>query len=91
MKGYLVDAGGDVIPQRLHVVDLVFNRQSVKPRRRQWEGISHGTPPEYTTHRVTGCDRLFSDLIRSRLVFVGPTFALSRERYSVAGSIMTRL
>ena len=68
MKGYLVDAGGDVIPQRLHVVDLVFNRQSVKPRRRQWEGISHGTPPEYTTHRVTGCDRL-SHLIRSRLVF----------------------
>ena len=49
MKRYLVEAGGDVIPQRLHVVDLVFDRKTVKPRRWQRQRISHGTCPEYTT------------------------------------------
>ena len=34
VKGHLIDAGGNAVPQRLHVVDLVFDRQGVEPRRR---------------------------------------------------------
>jgi hypothetical protein len=32
MKGNLIDVGGDPVPQRLHVVDLVLNCQPVESR-----------------------------------------------------------
>jgi hypothetical protein len=39
LKGYLVDIRRDVIPKRLHIVDLVFDRKRVKPRGRQRQGM----------------------------------------------------
>ena len=36
-----VGAGCDSIPQRLHVVDLLFDRQVVEAGRRQWDGFGH--------------------------------------------------
>jgi hypothetical protein len=39
LKRYLVDIRRDVIPQRLHVVDLVFDRKRVEPRWRQRQGM----------------------------------------------------
>jgi hypothetical protein len=35
LQGNLVNCGGDTIPQRLHVVDLFFHRQSVEAGRGQ--------------------------------------------------------
>lgn len=38
LERYLVDIRGDVIPERLHVVDLVFDRKRVEPMGRQRQG-----------------------------------------------------
>lgn len=35
----LVDTRRDVIPERLHVIDLVFDRKRVEPRGRQRQGM----------------------------------------------------
>lgn len=39
LKRYLVDTRRDVIPERLHVVDLVFDRKRVEPWGRQRQGM----------------------------------------------------
>ena len=39
LQRHLVDGRRDVIPKRLHIVDLVFDRQRVEPRGRQWQGM----------------------------------------------------
>ncbi len=39
VKRYLIYAGGDVIPKRLHVVDLIFNGKIVESWRRQWQRV----------------------------------------------------
>jgi hypothetical protein len=39
LERYLVDIRRDVVPERLHVVDLVFDRKRVEPRGRQRQGL----------------------------------------------------
>ncbi len=39
LQRYLVNGRRDVIPERLHVVDLVFDRKRVEPSGRQWQGM----------------------------------------------------
>jgi hypothetical protein len=39
LEGDLVDIRRDVIPERLHVIDLVFDRKRVEPRGRQRQGM----------------------------------------------------
>ena len=39
LERYLVDIRRDVIPERLHVVDLVFDRKRVEPGGRQRQGM----------------------------------------------------
>ena len=55
LKGYLVDIRRDVIPERLHVVDLVFDRKRVEPWGRQRQGMRHGRtiPPACRTLRAS--------------------------------------
>jgi hypothetical protein len=40
-KRHLIDASGDVIPERLDVCDLLIDRELVKARRRQRQGSAH--------------------------------------------------
>lgn len=39
LERYLIDIGRDVIPERLHVVDLVFHRKRIEPRGRQRQRV----------------------------------------------------
>lgn len=50
----LIDARRDMVPKRLDVVDLLFDRQCVEPRGRQRQGMGHsGTiPPACRLFRV---------------------------------------
>ena len=47
LKGHLVQARRDVIPKRLHVVDLFFHGKSVESGGRQGQRMRHA--PDYTT------------------------------------------
>ncbi|MEK6629814.1 MAG: hypothetical protein AABY89_03650 [Acidobacteriota bacterium] len=35
LEWYLIDAGRDVVPERLHVIDLIVDRKRIKPSGRQ--------------------------------------------------------
>ena len=35
LEWYLIDTGGDVVPERLHVIDLIPDRKRIKPSGRQ--------------------------------------------------------
>ena len=35
LEWYLIDTGGDVVPERLHVIDLIADRKRIKPSGRQ--------------------------------------------------------
>src|SRR5438034_10194001 len=39
LERYLVDIRRDVIPERLHIVDLILDRKRVEPRRRHRQGM----------------------------------------------------
>jgi hypothetical protein len=41
MKRHLIQAGCNVVPERLYIVDLVFDRKIVETRRRQWHWVAH--------------------------------------------------
>lgn len=47
VQRYLIHAGGDVIPQRLDVIDLVLDRKIVESWRRQRQGMCHDS--DYNT------------------------------------------
>ena len=55
LERHLVDIRRDVIPERLHVVDLVFDRERVEPRGRQRQGMGHvrTIPPACRTLRAS--------------------------------------
>lgn len=41
LQRHLVDVRGDVIPERLHVVNLFFDRKRLEPGGRQRQGMGH--------------------------------------------------
>ena len=41
LERHLIDSGCDAVPERLHVVDLLFNRKRVEPWGRQRQGWRH--------------------------------------------------
>lgn len=47
MKRHLIQAGCNMVPERLYVVDLIFDRKIVESRRWQWHRVSHHR--DYTT------------------------------------------
>ena len=67
----LASGRGDAIPKRLHVLDLIFDRQRVEPRRRQRQGVRHarniplGTGPAVALGVVysAGNERAISEAI----------------------------
>lgn len=63
LQWYLLDAGRDVVPERLHVVDLIFDRKRVKPRGRQWLGN------EPCSDYTTGVSNLSTVAVKSGVAF----------------------
>lgn len=55
LQRHLTCSRGDAIPKRLHVLDLILDRQRVEPGRRKRQGVSHGwnIPPRYGSRGST--------------------------------------
>ncbi len=49
VQRHLPDAGGDVVPQCLDVVDLILDGEIVEALGRQWQSLWHGS--HYTIDR----------------------------------------
>ncbi len=79
LERHLIDTGCDAVPQRLHVVDLLFNGKGVESWRRQWQRLSHARtiPPDY---RLLGSSLGDQDLAVSSSV----------QREASAAAITTR-
>lgn len=41
LERHLLDTGCDTVPERLHVVDLLFDGKGVESWRRERQGLSH--------------------------------------------------